>query len=244
MLIESAGNLTRQVVVNMGRSIVLGEYPVDVALPPEADLCATYGTSRTILREAVKMLTAKGLLNARPRRGTIVEPERKWNLTDPDVLTWLLHRKHSLVLIQEFTEMRMALEPVAAGLAATRLTPELAKNMEAAIKRMEAAEAGMDDPLESDIAFHLSVLEATQNRFFINMQYMVEVALRVSIRLTNRFKGVKLADVDDHRRVLDSILAGDTQSAEAAMRSLIMEAKVFLNQARRMEQGELNSTEE
>jgi DNA-binding FadR family transcriptional regulator len=236
MFKETTGNLTRQVVVSMGRSIILGNYPVDHALPPEATLCAGYGASRTILREAIKMLTAKGLLNARPRRGTVVEPERKWNLNDPDVLSWLLHREYSIDLIQEFTEMRLALEPVAAGLAAERITTEHSRNIELAIKRMRAAEIGKDDPLESDIAFHVGILEATANRFFINMQYMIEVALRSSIRMTNQMKGVKMASVDDHQHIFDCIRAKDAQGAETAMRALILEAKALLKKARRMKQ--------
>ena len=90
-----ADNLTRRVVEALGQAIVTGTWDAAGAFPIEAELCARFGVSRSVVREAVKMLTAKGLLSARPRRGTVVEPEPHWNLLDPDVLRWLLERAPS-----------------------------------------------------------------------------------------------------------------------------------------------------
>jgi DNA-binding FadR family transcriptional regulator len=89
-------NLTYSIANHIGIAIVTGVYSADNPIPIEAELCRQYGASRPVLREAVKMLTAKGLLGARPRRGTWVQPEDKWNLLDPDVLGWLLERKFSM----------------------------------------------------------------------------------------------------------------------------------------------------
>ena len=96
---------------------------------------------------------------------------------------------------------------------------------------MEAAARGEDDHLDADIAFHVGILEASGNRFFWNMRHTIEVALRFSIRITNRHKGVDRASVEDHQEILDYILAGDHQSAENQMRSLLLEAKTLLNKA-------------
>lgn len=226
-----SGNFTRHIVQSLGKSIALGEFPAGSQLRPEAELCESFDASRTVLREAVKMLTAKGMLDARPRRGTMVLPESQWNLSDPDILNWLLDRKGSLPIISEFAEMRLAIEPAAAGLAAKKITDEQRLMLEAAIERMRAADIGQDDPLDADIAFHVGVLEASNNRFFWNMRHTIEVALRFSIRITNRFKGVDRASVEEHDRILQLILSGDANAAEAEMNRLILEAKTLLNQA-------------
>lgn len=186
-------------------------------------LCRQYGVSRTVLREAVKMLTAKGLLRARPRQGTWVQPEVNWNFFDPDVLHWLLERKPWHELLLEFTQARLVIEPGAASLAARMASVAEKDAVQRAIDRMIAAERGDDDPLESDIAFHVAVLEATRNRFFIQLCEFIRTALRVSIRISNQRKGVSLASDTDHQRIADAILAGDAQMAATAMCALIQE---------------------
>ena len=226
-----SGNFTRHIVQSLGKAIALGEHPQGQPLKAEAALCESFDASRTVLREAVKMLTAKGMLDARPRRGTIVLPESQWNLSDPDILNWLLDRKGALPIISEFADMRLAIEPAAAGLAALNMTEENKITLNHALERMEAAARGEDDHLDADIAFHVGILEATGNRFFWNMRHTIEVALRFSIRMTNRFKGVDRASVDDHKVILDFILAGDQVAAEHHMRTLLNEAKTLLNEA-------------
>ena len=235
-----SGNFTRHIVQSLGKAIALGEHPQGLPLKPEAELCAYFDASRTVLREAVKMLTAKGMLDARPRRGTIVLPESQWNLSDPYILNWLLDRKGSLPLIAEFVDMRLAIEPAAAGLAALNMSEENRVTLHHAIGRMEAAARGEDDHLDADIAFHVGILEASGNRFFWNMRHTIEVALRFSIRITNRFKGVDRASVKDHQDILDFILAGDNVAAEAQMRSLLVEAKALVNEA--LEQEKLKKS--
>ena len=217
-------NLTYRIVEDLGIAIVTGRYSANNPFPVEAELCRQYGVSRSILREAVKMLTAKGLLGARPRHGTWVQPEESWNLLDPDVLRWMLERKLSLELLIELNQIRLAVEPIAAALAALGGNPARKAAVMAAINRMAAADRGDDDPLASDIAFHLSVMRAAGNRFYTQLCGLIETALRFSIRTTNYFKGVKLASVADHRKVADAILAGDAPAAEVAMRGLIQEA--------------------
>lgn len=217
-------NLTYSIVEDLGVAIVTGKYTATNPFPVEADLCTQFGASRSVLREAVKMLTAKGLLGARPRQGTWVQPEESWNLLDPDVLRWLLERKFSLSLLIEFTQIRLAVEPAAAALAARVAKPAEKAAIQNAIARMTAAERGEDDPLNSDIAFHVAVLRASGNRFYSQLRELIETALRFSIRTTNRFKGVRLASVNDHKKVSDAILAGDPATAQTAMRELIEEA--------------------
>jgi DNA-binding FadR family transcriptional regulator len=224
-------NLTYRIVQALGIAIVSGVYTAKNPFPIEADLCKQYGASRSVLREAVKMLTAKGLLSARPRHGTWVQPEENWNLLDPDVLRWLLERKISFALLREFAQVRLAVEPKAAALAALEATPEHKVEIMGAIARMAAADQGEDDPLPSDIAFHVAVLRGSGNRFFAQLTGVTETALRFSIRMQNRFKGVRRASVADHKRIADAIVAGNAEAAETAMRDLIQEALDLIERA-------------
>lgn len=222
-----------RVALALGRAIAVGEYPPGATLPPENELVGQFGTSRTVLREAVKMLTAKGLIDARPRRGTVVKPETEWNLADPDILSWLLHRKNVLPLILEFADVRLAIEPAAASLAARHADESAIAEMQKALSRMRDAVTGDDDPLTADIAFHVAILKGSGNRFFWSLRYMVEVALRFSIRMTNQRKSDKRGTVDDHHRIFEAIIARDQHAAEASMRALVMEAKMLLYEAQR-----------
>jgi DNA-binding FadR family transcriptional regulator len=217
-------NLTYSVADSLGVAIVTGVYTAENPIPIEAVLSRQYSASRSVVREAVKMLTAKGLLGSRPRVGTSVQPEENWNLLDPDVLGWLLERKFSSALLIEFTELRLAVEPGAAALAARVAGVEEKTALRSAIERMQAADRGDDDPLDSDIAFHVAVLRASRNRFFAQLTGFTATALRISIRMTNRYKGVRLASVEDHKKVADAIIAGRPAAAGEAMRKIIQEA--------------------
>lgn len=226
-------NLTYHIVEELGHAVVTQTYSDDDPFPIEAELCKQFGASRTVLREAVKMLTAKGLLSARPRQGTWVEPESHWNLLDPDVLRWLLERKFSLDMLAEFTEVRLAIEPMAAMIAASNATPQSLERIRHTIERMRAAARGEDDPLESDIAFHVAILHATGNRFYAQLEDVINAALRISIRLTNSVKGVPLADVNLHKKIFDAIEAGEPRKARATMEALITEVLDLIAAARR-----------
>ena len=217
-------NLTQRIAHRIGIAIITGVYSADNPIPIEAQLCRDYDASRPVLREAVKMLTAKGLLAARPRLGTWVQPQERWNLLDPDVLGWLLERRFSRALLVEFTELRLAVEPGAAALAASAAGREDKAAIGHALERMQAAERGADDRLDADIAFHVAVLRASRNRFYAQLTGFSATALRFSIRLTNRYRGVRLASVADHQKVAEAIIAGNARDASEAMRRLIQEA--------------------
>jgi DNA-binding FadR family transcriptional regulator len=212
-------NLTYGLLDSIGRAIVTGRYEHE-AFPTEAELAKQNGVSRSVTREAVKMLTAKGLLSARPRQGTIVQPATSWNLFDTDVLSWLLERKFSLDLLRHFTQLRVAIEPEAAALAARFGDPADLIGISAGLERMGAAEQGQDDALEADIAFHVAILHASKNPFYAQFRGVVGTALRTSIRFTNRIRD-RSASLGDHAAVRDAIAARDPDAACAAMRRLI-----------------------
>ena len=224
-------NITYSLVESLGQSIVGGRYMADHPFSTEAELSKQYGASRSVTREAVKMLTTKGLLSARPRKGTCVQPEAAWNLFDPDVLRWLLERKFSLKLLREFNEVRLAIEPTAAALVAQRGEPEDLAGIIAGLDRMRAAERGEDEPLAADIAFHVAILKATRNPFYLQLDELVNTALRISIRFTNSLKGVRQASVPAHEKVVEAIQAQDPAAASAAMAALLVEVMQLIDRA-------------
>lgn len=221
-------NLTHGLLDSLGRAIVTGRYQ-DQAFPTEADLAKQHGVSRSVTREAVKMLTAKGLVSARPRQGTVVQPTSSWNLFDTDVLRWLLERQFSIDLLKQFNQLRVSIEPEAAALAARFGEEGDLALITAGLARMAAAERGEDDPLDADIAFHVAILRASKNPFYAQFRDVVSTALRTSIRFTNRIKG-RTASVADHAAVRDAIVARDPDAARSAMRHLIGDVLELIDQ--------------
>ena len=219
-------NLTWGMLDHLGKAIVTGAYDTK-PFPTEADLSRQHSVSRSVTREAVKMLTAKGLLSARPRQGTVVQPTSDWNLFDADVLSWLLERKFSLDLLAQFNQLRRAIEPAAAALAAARADATGLAAIRAGYARMVAAEAGDDDTLEADIAFHLAILRASANPFFAQFRDVVATALRTSIRFTNRIKG-RTADLAAHEAVKIAIEARDAERARVAMGQIIDDVMLLI----------------
>ena len=219
-------NITRTLVEQIGRAIVRGEYGSGDRLPPEADLSVNFQVSRTATREAIKMLTGKGLVKSWPKRGTLVEEESDWNLLDPDVLNWLLDRAPSGPLINDILGMRLAIEPFAASLAAELRADT--DEIEAGLRAMRDAEMGIGDALQADSAFHTAVLRASGNRFFSQMAPLVGTCLQMTARLTNRLKGVGAASVADHERILIAISEGNPAQARRETEALIKEALALI----------------
>lgn len=215
-------NLTYGLLDRLGSQIVGGTW-TGRSFPTEMELSQQHGVSRSVTREAVKMLTAKGLVTARPRQGTSILPVSQWNLFDTDVLRWMLERRFSIDLLKQFSQLRVAIEPAAAALAAQEAGDEGRALIEAGFARMQAAEAGQDDVLEADVAFHVAILKASGNPFFGQFRDVVSTALKTSIRYTNRIVG-RSADLDAHEGVMRAILARDAQEARARMECIIVDA--------------------
>jgi DNA-binding FadR family transcriptional regulator len=229
-MLDTGRNLTYQLTHQLGAAIVQGQYAVDKSFPTEAELSLQFNISRSVTREAVKMLTAKGLIASRPRQGIRVMPSAHWNMFDADVLAWTLNARPSLELLKEFTQLRMAIEPEAAALAAANHQDTAPiKAIAAALARMKKADEGQDDPLAADIEFHCAILGASNNRFFFQLREFIQVALRVSIASTNQLKGVFNANYDDHKKIYDAIARGDTEAAAAAVKVLLVEVLQLIN---------------
>ena len=223
-------NLTQSLVQRLGSSIVRGDLPAGKPLPIETELGKKFGASRTVMREAVKILSTKGLIGQRPRVGTFVQPEEKWDLLDAGVLKWILDRHFSHGLLREFLEVRLGIEPAAAALAAVKATDADRELLRHKLEKMKSAMEGQSDPVAADIAFHAAILEISHNRFYQQLTPIIETALRFSIRLTNKTKGGS-ADYDAHERICRAICGGNAEAASKACRDLIREALTLVVRA-------------
>ena len=219
---EEGGKVHGAVVRDLGAMVLAGRYPAGEALPREDDLAAGFGVSRTSIREAVKVLSAKGLLESRPRTGVRVRPREDWNLLDPAVLSWHPDLTGDRDLMRSLIEARRVIEPPAAGMAAARGTAADLAKIEAAYLRIEAAIP--HDPaacLDGDVAFHRAVIAASHNVILANLIGTVEAVLRAVFVVTNRMMDMDSAALASHREVLERIRLRDGAGAVAATSRLI-----------------------
>jgi DNA-binding FadR family transcriptional regulator len=221
-------NLSHRVTQELGRAIVRGDYGPGASFPTEAELCIKFGVSRTAIREAVKMLSAKGIVSSKPRQGIRILPQEAWNIFDSDLLQWSLEGNPSLTVLKEFQQMRIAIEPEAAALAAKYARPERKEAIGAALERMGAAPPRSEVARNADIDFHIAILYASENRFYIRMRDFVRTALNVSIRHTSAMVRSYDRVIEDHTKVFHAIRSGNAERARNTMFQLIDEALGFI----------------
>jgi len=204
---------------------IRGDEGAGLQLPTEPDLCASLGVSRTILREAVKTLCAKGMLVTGPRTGTRMLPPSSWNLLDPDVIRWRLAAGVDESFVRDILELRLAIEPDAAALAAKRSSSEGIARLRAAYEAMEAAVTCGGGYLEADLAFHAIILDLTGNQFFVALTPAIDALLRVSFRFSVKSRERARSSLPVHKAVVDFIEARDPKGAENAIHLLIEKAR-------------------
>lgn len=221
--------LSMRLAQSLGQSIVAGRLPAGGVLPTEAELCRRHGASRTAVREALKMLSGKGLVSARPRLGASVRERQHWSMLDADVLRWMQDAPPDRALLLELAQLRLAIEPEAAASAAQRREPGSLARIAAALEAMEGDPA---EALEADIDFHAELLRASGNRFFASQAAMIRSALSMSIPVTNAAKKVAKADVEVHRAIYLAIRDGDAEAARTHARAHILESVRLLGGGR------------
>jgi len=214
---------TSRVVDDLGLKIVSGAQQQGSLLPGDGELIERYGVSRTVLREALKTLSAKGLLQAKARIGTRVRPRADWNLFDPDVLVWHARIGFAPEFLKHLGEMRMALEPEAAALAASRRTPGQLQGLEDWAGRMDNPDIGQQDFVDADLGLHLAVAEAANNPFFLSISTLIEVALVAMLTASSPVESAARlkASVAQHRAIVDAIAARDPDAARKAMQAVV-----------------------
>ena len=218
-------NVLGNTLDKLGEDIVSGRYMPAASLPPEPTLCEQLGVSRTVVREAVKSLVAKGLLITGPKLGTRVLASEQWNWFDPDVVAWQTKAGLTREFLREVQELRRVIEPAAVRLAAERATA-------ADLAGIETAYAGMRDAIEHggdyvhhDLAFHQGLLRACHNRMVVQMSRALGALLRTAFEISTARPDGPASSLQMHRDVLDGVIARDGAGAERAALKLIDSAR-------------------
>ncbi|MCK6441541.1 FadR/GntR family transcriptional regulator [Elstera cyanobacteriorum] len=220
----SRRSLHGKVAHMLGTRILSGDYAPGALLPNEETLSAELGVSRTALREAIKVLASKGLIESRPKIGTRVRPAKVWNLLDPDILAWSLATRPALEFVGKFLELREMVEPGAAALAARNHTPDQAKAMQEAFDAMAAA-PDIDAWNAADVRFHQALMAATGNEFVASLGGLIDLALTASFDFTAKRAVVPRRGLPFHGQVLARILARDAEGARDAALALLHDAR-------------------
>ncbi|OWU73027.1 hypothetical protein ATO3_14315 [Marinibacterium profundimaris] len=221
--LPASGSSHERVVEGLGQAIVSGNPQPGDLLPRDEELAEEFGVSRTVLREAMKTLAAKGLVVPKARVGTRVRPRHEWNMFDVQVLRWHLEDvKQSDSFYAQLFEMRLAFEPFAAGLAAEKAKPEELDALDACVQEMRAAKDEKAFAM-ADLEFHRVALQAAGNAFFFSVVSLVGAALLSLLRLSSpELRPEQQNSIcDGHQRIADAIRARDTVAAQDAMRGVI-----------------------
>src|SRR5262245_13540151 len=208
----------------LGEAIVGGHYEAGAVMPAEPMLCEELGVSRTVVREAVKSLVAKGLLRTGPKVGTRVQPAEAWNWFDPDLVAWQSKAGLTRDFLRDLHELRVVVEPAGVRLAAQRATAHDIAELETAFAGMTAAVVHGGDYVTSDLRFHQGLLRASHNRMMMQMSKALAAVLRVSFELSTIKPDRAGKSLPLHRAVLDAVIARDPKKAERAILVLIDDA--------------------
>ncbi len=211
-----------EVARSIGVDIIAGRYAEGARLPGDAELTAMFGVSRPVLRESVKTLVAKGLLSTKARVGTIVRERGAWNMFDADVLAWHLDAGIDRRFLGDLAEIRLAVEPRAAALAAERRTEADLAELERTMQRMRLESSDSVGFADADLALHVAVANASGNLFMRSIGHVIEAALRASFLLSAPVLPQDRGNVLLwHQRIVDGIAARDAEAAAAAMTEVI-----------------------
>jgi DNA-binding FadR family transcriptional regulator len=210
---------------DLGVAIVTGRYQPGDTLSGEIEFSEQLNVSRSAYREAIRMLSAKGLVESRPKTGTRVNARSRWNLLDPDVLAWMFEGEPSKAFIRDLFELRMIVEPAAADYAAQRRTGEDLARMGHALEEMARLGLKTAEGRAADQAFHSLILESTRNEPLITLSSTITAAVGWTTIFKLRRRKLPRDPVADHRILFNAIAAGDPAAARAAMVELIRQAQ-------------------
>lgn len=214
-------NVHGNTVDHLGEAIVAGRYAAGASIPAEPLLGEELGVSRTVVREAVKSLVAKGLVTTGPKVGTRVLPSDQWNWFDPDVITWQSKAGLTREFLRDLQELRRVVEPAAVRLAAERATAEDIAEIETAFAGMKKAVEEGGDYVTHDLRFHQGLLRASHNRMIVQMSKALSALLRTSFEISTTRKDGPRQSLPLHRAVVDAVIAHDPRRAEKAILVLI-----------------------
>ncbi|MBO1000656.1 FadR family transcriptional regulator [Bacillus sp. SD075] len=232
-------NRSEELVHELGRKIVTGEFVSGQTLPKVEVLSEMYGVSRTVVREALKGLATRKLIRSNQRSGTSVLPRSVWQWWDFDVLTWIIDDENNSDFILHLTDVRMGLEPMAAALAAKRATDEDIVKIKACFYNLEQSVGDPRAWAKADYEFHQSILHASYNDLMIGTIQMLHKALVISREKTYyamkeysdpSYDSTTNEVLERHRAIYEAILARDEELARQKMTDLIQRVKSLLEQ--------------
>lgn len=205
----------------IGVAIVSGTYAPGDILSSEVDFSEALDVSRGAYREAIRALAAKGLVESRPKAGTRVLPRARWNLLDPDVLTWAFAGEPDPQFVRNLFELRAVVEPAAAGFAAARRDRDDLRVLKEALAQMRRHSLATEAGRSADRDFHDAILRATRNDALMVLAASIGAAVSWTTQYKQRARALPRNPIPDHARVYEAIAAGDPVAASAAMRVLV-----------------------
>jgi DNA-binding FadR family transcriptional regulator len=211
------GSVAQQV----GVQILSGELAPGHVFPGEVEYSAQIGISRSALREAFRILAAKGLVEGRPKAGTKVSPRRQWSLLDPDLLAWQFGAEPTPGFLRDLFELRLIVEPAAAALAATRRSTAQVAAMRSALEAMARHGLAVEEGRQADQQFHMVMLEATHNDAVIALAGSIMAAIAWTTLYKQRKRALPRDPVPDHRALFEAIAAADPDLARETMAELV-----------------------
>lgn len=206
-----------QVVEQLGCDICAGRYRPGTVLPSEPELGERFGYSRIVIREAIKSLVAKGMLEVSRRVGTLVLEPTRWNLFDPEIIAWRAASvEFDATMARDLMELRRIVEPAAVRLAAERASSEERRALRAAYMAMARAVAGKGDYVAADLDFHTTILSACGNQYVRHMTKAMAAMLEASFEIVTQKPGGTALSLPLHEAVCVAIERGDAAAAERA----------------------------
>lgn len=218
-------NLFAHVVEDLGTRIIRGDLTPDEPFPIEADLGREFGASRSVIREAVKSLAARGLIESKTRTGIRVMPPTHWNLLDPEVLSWRFSAMAPAQFYGELFEIRLMIEPQAAAFAAQRATASDIAEITEAFAEMTKVSPSSVAAIDADLRFHRAILAAGKNALLHQMGHLIAVGLYISHQTSSDSFSVFLPR---HGDVLSAIRARNPEAARMSMEKLLSETREFI----------------
>lgn len=226
--------LQGRVIEGVGRAIIRGDYSPGDLVPKEAELTEAYGVSRTSVREGMRVLAAKGLVDIRQKIGTRVRRTEQWNVFDADILRWHSDEGKGESILRDLVEVRQIMEPQAARLAAGRASMDDLRRMEGALGAMRASTTDRESYAHADVDFHVAVYGASHNVLLRQFGAVIADFMYLSFSVQQetaaddaRFAG----DVEQHAAVLHAIHRGRGEQAAEAMLDVVLDGKSALFQA-------------
>ncbi len=226
-------NLHDRVTRTLGLRVIEADRSAEtIAFPNEADLCHQLGVSRTILREAVKVLADKGMVQVRPRSGTRPRPRAEWHLLDPDILAWQAEVRPDARFLRDLCEVRLSIEPTAAGFAALRATADDLAGIERCLTRREAANAATqpDEAIDLDLEFYTAVVTASHNLLFRQLSTTIRQPMRTALSYTVHLPASETLALEGHRSLFEALKRKDPLGARDASEKIVGLAMLAVEQ--------------